>query len=107
MWACLFFLADSIMGGDPGNVKEGQDNRNNDCCFSYVLVPIPSEDLSLHMSFATNAKSLRLYIWYRLVGNRSKLNCLLRCLSCKLKSLLLATVLVVAYSGFGYLHIIG
>ncbi|MFS7945122.1 hypothetical protein Hanom_Chr06g00520341 [Helianthus anomalus] len=49
--------------GNPCNVKKGEDNKNNDGCFSYVLIPIPSKDLSLDMSFATNAKALRLHFY--------------------------------------------
>lgn len=81
---CGLLVTDSVMGGNPGDVKKGQDNGNNDGCISYVLVPIPSEDLSLDMSFATDAKFVRLYIWNCLVGNRSQFDCILCRLSCKL-----------------------
>lgn len=81
------------MGSDPGFAKEGFDDGNNDNCFNHVPIPIPTEDISLDMSFATNAKSIWIHFWYRLVGNRSQFDRILCCLSCKFFFYELAVVL--------------
>lgn len=85
-WCGLWhwFLAGSVMGGDPGIVKKRFDNWDNDGCSNYVPVSIPTKNLSFCLSFATYAKSLWLHFWYCLVGNRSQFDRLLCCLSCKL-----------------------
>lgn len=88
-----FCMADSVVGGDTGIVEKGVDHGDNDGFFGNVLIPIPTKDLSFGMSFATDAKSLWLHFWYRLVGNRSQYDRLFRRLSCKHVSINLDSLL--------------
>lgn len=64
----LFSSAGCILAGGSKTNKRRADKAYNDDTFINVLVPVPSQSLSLYKLNEKDAKGYRIYFWYHLVG---------------------------------------
>lgn len=72
MWRTLTFyvFSDCALGGNPLLVGERFSDIGDDSVLNYLSLPIPSQNFSFGLPFATHAKPLWLHFWNSLVGNR-------------------------------------
>jgi len=78
-----FLTADCIMGGNSISVAKGISNATDERVSDHFPLPISPKNTLFRLPPSTHAKSLWLYIWNCLVGNRSQHDCLLCCITCK------------------------
>jgi hypothetical protein len=78
-----FLTADCVMGGNSISVAKGISNATDERVSDHFPLPISPKNTLFRLPPSTHAKSLWLYIWNCLVGNRSQHDCLLCCITCK------------------------